>query len=395
MIALLIRLFIPRYKETDKPEIRQKYGLLLSVMGIFFNLILFFLKFLAGTLSGAVSIRTDAFNNLSDAGSSLMTLFGIKLSAKKPDPDHPFGHGRLEYITAFVVSAIILVMGLELAEESVLKLISPTPLDHTWFWLSTVILSASVLVKIYMFLYNRKYGRKTASPVMLATAADSASDAIATFAVLVTSVITFLTDWQYLDGATGLVVSILIFHAGIRAVKDTLLPLLGKPPEPELIEEIRRIVLEFDPIIDIHDLVVHDYGPGRMMISLHAEVPADGSILEIHDVIDNAENALKEKLHCEAVIHSDPVDTSNPETLALKADLAGIIKDVSPRLSMHDFRVVYGATHTNLIFDLVIPYEFDLAEKDLLSLIGERVQKKHPRHNCVIQVDHEYARRNK
>ena len=277
-------------------------------MGICLNALLFAGKFLAGTLSGSIAVTADAFNNLSDAGSSFVTLVGFQLAGQKPDSQHPFGHGRMEYVSGLAVAVLILLMGVELGKSSIDKILRPEPVDSSP--LVFAILCASILVKLYMFLYNRRLGKKLGSPAMEATAMDSLSDSAATAAVLLATVIGHFTD-LLIDGWCGVLVAAFILWSGVGAVKDTLDPLLGTPPTHELVQRIRDLVMEHTTILGIHDLIVHDYGPGRVMISLHAEVPANEDVLALHDEIDNVEKELQEKLGCAAVIHMDPVVTDD------------------------------------------------------------------------------------
>ena len=314
MIELLSRWFIRNRENTGDPAVRLAYGRLCGLVGIGLNLLLFGGKLFAGTVSGSVAVTADAFNNLSDAGSSVVTLLGFQLAGKKPDPQHPFGHGRIEYISGLVVSGLILLMGVELGNSSVEKILHPEAVDFSL--LAMGILVASIAVKLYMYLYNRRIGRRISSAAMEATATDSLSDAIATTAVLAAMLVGRFTDLM-IDGWVGLVVACFILFSGYQAAKETLWPLLGQPPEQELVERIQQMVLSHPPICGIHDLVVHDYGPGRMMVSLHAEVPAHGDILELHDVIDTAEMELKRTLHCDAVIHMDPIITDDAQIVQL------------------------------------------------------------------------------
>lgn len=389
MIDEIVDFFFRENKEKSDDK-RSLYVIVCSVLGILLNLLLFVGKIIAGFLSGSVAIRSDAFNNLSDAASSVITYLGLKLSEKKPDPEHPFGHGRIEYLSGLAVSILILLMGFELCKDSFSKILDPRPLNDTYFFVTIVTLALAVAVKLFMWRYNKKYGTKVNSTSLLATGTDSLSDAIATLGVLVASFITKLTHFYQLDGICGTIVSLFILYAGINSIKETLMPLLGQPPEPEFIEKIQEITLSHKPIIGIHDLVVHDYGPGRVMISLHAEVPSDLAISQVHDVIDNAELDLKERLKCEAVIHCDPIDTKDPKTFALKEDVNAILHDISPEISMHDFRVVYGNTHTNLVFDLMIPHGFSISSTELCKKVRDAVITKHPKHFCVIQIDYDY-----
>lgn len=370
MVALLAKFMgIENYADDKK---RSAYGKLCGAVGIFLNIVLFAGKFFAGLLSNSIAITADAFNNLSDAGSSVVTLIGFKLAEQKPDSEHPFGHGRMEYLSGLVVSAVILMMGFELVKDSIDKILHPTEVEFSIVVLA--ILIASILIKFYMAFYNYRYGKKYESGTLKATATDSLSDCISTFVVLMATIIGHYTDVQ-IDGVCGIAVGILIFVAGFNAAKETLDPLLGQPPEAEFVNQIEEMVLSFDKesIIGIHDLIVHDYGPGRRVISLHAEVPAEGSMIALHDVIDNLEMKLRMELGCLTTIHMDPVVTTDERVTELKGRCNEIIKGIGDKLSLHDFRVVFGDTHTNLIFDVVIPFEFALSDAETTKLIQEKV----------------------
>lgn len=384
MITLLSNLFIKNKSEMKNPTVRQAYGMLCGGVGIFLNLMLFAGKFLAGLLSSSIAITADAFNNLSDAGSSIITLLGFKIAGQKPDPEHPFGHGRVEYISGLGVSVLILLMGIELVKGSVSKIIHPEEL--TFSPVIIVILLASILVKCYMFYYNRTLGKKLDSAAMSATAMDSISDCLATTVVLIATLVGHFTSIT-IDGWCGLLVGLFICRAGIMAAKETIGPLLGQPPSPEFVEQVSNIVMSYEEVIGLHDLIVHDYGPGRVLISLHAEVPADGDILTLHDVIDTIEQELKTTLNCHAVIHMDPVQVGDEETDRLKAMVKDIIAQIDSSLTIHDFRIVTGPTHTNLIFDVVTPFDFRLTDPELTALIQEKVKQENPSYFTVIQVD--------
>lgn len=388
MVELLAKFFIKDTKE-ESPEARQAYGVLCGSVGIFFNIILALGKFIAGLLSGSIAIMADAANNLSDAGSSLIVLFGFKLAGQKPDTDHPFGHGRVEYISGLLVSMLIIYMAFELLKSSVDSIIHPG--EITFEPVILVILIASILVKFYMFLYNRKFGKRIHSEAMMATAMDSLSDMGATSVVLISMLVSYYTDVQ-IDGICGVLVALLIFYAGFNSAKETINPLLGQPPEPEFVQRIEELVLAEENITGIHDLIVHNYGPGRVMISLHAEVPADGDILALHDMIDNVEHRLKSELHCAAVIHMDPVSTKDEETLELKQVVTNIVKELDPVLSIHDFRVVKGPTHTNLIFDMVVPFDFPMSDVDVADKVQNKIWKYNPVYFAVIEIDKAYTK---
>ena len=390
MVTILINLLIKEKEDVKNPKVRQQYGMLCGMVGIVLNIFLFLGKFLAGTISHSISITADAVNNLSDAGSSCVTLVGFKMAGAKPDVGHPFGHGRIEYIAGLIVSGAILLMAVELVETSVSKILHPQPVQFGM--LTGIILAISILVKLYMAYYNYRIGKKVDSAAMRATATDSLSDVCATTAVLLAAVAGEITGLK-IDGWCGVLVGIFIFYAGIQAAKETLDPLLGQAPEETLVRQIEEIVLAQEEICGIHDLLVHDYGPGRLMISLHAEVPAEGNILELHDVIDNTEVELRRKLNCDAVIHMDPIVTEDQHILSLKKNVEEIIRAIDPVISMHDFRVVVGPTHTNLIFDIVIPYEYKLSDAALTEQIQEHVKERLGEdHFVVIQVDKAYHR---
>ena len=388
MIRLLSRWLIPDRDNVTSPAVRRAYGTLCGAVGIALNILLFIGKFFAGQLSGSIAVTADAFNNLSDAGSSAVTLLGFRLAGKKPDTDHPFGHGRIEYISGLIVAGLILLMGVELAKSSFDKILHPEPVAFSA--LAAAIMAASVCVKLYMWLYNRAVGRKIKSAAMEATATDSLSDTIATSAVLLAMLV---GKWMGLavDGYVGLVVALFILFSAYKAAKETLSPLLGQAPDPELVQEIRDITLSNDTVQGVHDLVVHDYGPGRMMISLHAEVPAHGDIMAMHDVIDNVEKELMERLHCHAVIHMDPIVTDDDRVNALRTQVAELVKQVDPALTIHDFRVVRGTTHDNLIFDAVLPFSSSKTPAQAAQEIRALVRAMDGNYYAVVTVEHSFT----
>lgn len=388
MVTLLSRLFIKNHEQVTDPTVRRQYGVLCGAVGIGLNLLLFLGKFFAGTISGSIAITADAFNNLSDAGSSIVTILGFKLAGQKPDPDHPFGHGRMEYLSGLVVSMLILLMGFELLKSSVEKIRFPEAIQFSW--LSVAILVASIAGKLYMSRYNRVIGDKINSAAMRATAADSLSDCISTTAVLVATLISHFFQWN-IDGWVGLAVACFILYAGYNAAKETIDPLLGQAPDPELVMDIEKTVLEYHPIQSIHDMVVHDYGPGRMMISLHAEVPADGDLLTMHDTIDLAEQALRDKFGCDAVIHMDPIVTDDEHVLHMRSKMAQLVKVIDERITVHDFRMVTGPTHTNLIFDVACPFDLKLADGDVKHQVEAIVDLLDGNYKAVVMVDRIYA----
>ena len=380
MITLLARLFIRDRDKVADAGVRRAYGMLCSLTGIGLNVLLFLGKYLAGQLSGSIAMTADAFNNLSDAGSSVITLLGFRMAAKKPDPGHPFGHGRIEYLSGVAVSLIIIVVGVQLGLESIDKIISPEPVDAGL--VPMLVLVASICVKGYMFAYNRGIGHKINSPGMSATALDSLSDCIATGVVLISMLLARFADVN-IDGWGGAAVAIFIIFSGFKAAKETLSPLLGNPPDPQLVRDITDIVMSHPEVLNVHDLIVHDYGPGRLMISLHAEVPGDGDIYALHDAIDTAEYELQQKLGCSAVIHMDPVSPDGTKTAHMREELAEAAKAIDPRLTIHDFRIVDGPTHTNVIFDAVLPNDSPVTEDDakaqLETIVHSLWQNSHPK----------------
>ena len=388
MIELLARWFIPHRDNTADGAVRRAYGTLCGAVGIGLNVLLFIGKFFAGQLSGSIAVTADAFNNLSDAGSSAVTLLGFRLAGKKPDPDHPFGHGRIEYISGLIVAGLILLMGVELAKSSFDKILHPE--EVTFSALALVILAVSVAVKLYMWHYNLRIGGKIRSAAMEATASDSLSDAAATSAVLLAMLIGRWTGLA-VDGYVGMVVALFILFSAYKAAKETLSPLLGQAPDPELVQHIRDIVEEHDTVVGIHDLVVHDYGPGRQMVSLHAEVPASGDILQLHDVIDNIERELHEKLHVQAVIHMDPIVTDDDTVDALRRQVAELVRQVEPRMTVHDLRVIRGTTHTNLVFDAVLPLDAAITPAEAGRRIREKVAELDGDYYAVVTVEHSFT----
>lgn len=384
MIALLCRWFIKNREQTSDPIVRRSYGTLAGIVGICLNILLFLIKYLAGTAAASIAIIGDAFNNLSDAGSSLVTLIGFQFAGRKPDADHPFGHGRIEYIAGFIVSVAIVLMGFELGQNAIDKILHPAPVETGL--LSIVILVISICVKLYMCLYNRSLGRRINSAVMNATAADSLGDAVATAVVLLSVLIMRFTGIN-IDGWCGLLVAAFILYAGYSAARDTLSPLLGNPPDPALVEKIRDIVLSHPLVVGMHDLVVHDYGPGRIMVSLHGEVRGDSDVYTLHDMIDHIERELEEQVGCSAVIHMDPIAADNSPVARLQAEVESLAAAVHPALSIHDFRVIASQDGTQYLFDLVIPPEAGVSDGDVTAQLTQAVQKNHPEAQVLIRVD--------
>ena len=384
MINFIAKHWISDYMEYQDRHVRQQYGILCGIVGIFLNIFLFAGKLFVGWLSHSIAIMADAFNNLSDAGSSLTLLFGYRLAGQKPDPEHPFGHGRLEYVAGLIVSMIIMVMAVELMRSSGQKILHPE--EVIWHTGTLVMLVVSILVKLYMFTYNRSYGKKIASAAMGATALDSISDAVATFVVLISTVVSHFTGLQ-IDGVCGMLVGIFIMYAGISAARDTINPLLGQPAEESFVERVHEIVLSRKEILGMHDLVVHNYGPGRTMLSLHAEVPVDGSLVELHEVIDEVEHQISDELDCSAVIHIDPIWAKDEETQKMKKEMEADLKLMDPSLALHDFRVVRCTGHMKLFFDIQEPYSCKIEEKELVKRLQDHVAENHPGVELVVYVD--------
>lgn len=388
MIAILSKIFI-KEDLSDITVARKAYGSLCSVLGICLNVLLFGFKYFAGIISGSIAITADAFNNLSDAGSSFITLVGFWLAGKKPDLEHPFGHGRFEYVSGFMVSIAILLMGVELARSSINKILHPQAIDTGL--LSVVILIVSIGVKLYMAYYNRKIGKKIQSSAMEATSVDSLSDAAATTMVLVAMLVMRFAGIN-IDGVCGVIVALFILYAGFNAAKETIDPLLGKVPDEEFVQQIKDIVMSHEGVLGTHDLAVHDYGPGRVMLSIHAEVPGNGNIYEIHEMIDHIERELRERLGCEAVIHMDPIEVDNEVVNQLKEKTALQMKQIHEAVTIHDFRMVTGNLRTNLIFDIVVPYEVTLSDEAIKEKVQELVEQMDKGYVAVVDIDKPYVR---
>lgn len=387
MTSFLVHKFVKNCDDINNPDVRRSYGTLSSLVGIFCNITLFVLKYVMGTLSGSISIISDAFNNLSDSAGCIVTLLGYKMAAKPADKDHPFGHGRMEYLTALFIAVLIIIVAFELLKNSVEKIIHPEKLAFSAVVLGS--LAVSILVKLWMSFFNGKLGRKINSSVMLATSKDSRTDVIATSATCISILSALFTDLP-VDGIMGIVVSAFIFKSGIDIVKDTVDNLLGGPADPEIVASIKEMVAEYDKIIGIHDLVIHNYGPGIMIGSCHAEVKSTEDFVEVHDMIDTIEREIHEKLNIMMTIHMDPIETNNEYVNSLREMVRTIVKGIDQSLHIHDFRVVSGDTHTNLIFDLVVPYDCEYTESDIRSIIDEKLGKTEASYYAVITFDREY-----
>lgn len=368
-------------------ENRQKVGIITSAVGIFLNILLFAGKFIAGLLSKSVAVIADAFNNLSDAAASIISILGFKLSSKSPDREHPYGHGRLEYIAGLIVSFLILVMGWELLKSAVNSIINPQELNTSL--VTVIILTSSILVKIFMFIMNLVAGKKINSPALIATAKDSLSDVISTGAVLAIVIVTiiFPNIKIPLDGIAGIIVALLVLWNGIQSTKETMDPLLGLPPDVELVKAIEEEILTHKPIIGIHDLIVHDYGPGRLFITVHAEVPGNQDIFDLHEIIDQTECALDTKFNCLSSIHMDPIDLNNPEVAKVKKYISDVAKKLNPEITIHDLRIVPGENNTNIIFDAIKPYSCNLTDFELTKFLFDKVREYNNHFTSVIKID--------
>lgn len=386
MVNFLIRLFIPDSQKINDPVVRGRYGILAGGMGILLNLCLFCSKFFAGFFTGSIAITADAFNNLSDAGSSVVTLAGFKMASMPADREHPFGHGRLEYLSGLAISAAILLVGLELGKSSVEKIIHPEAVRMGI--LPMVILICSILVKLWMAYFNRSLGKRISSSAMMATAADSLTDAAATSAVLVGMAVGHLSG-RLIDGYIGLLVAAFILYSGFTTARDSLSPLLGQAPDKEFVASIQQAAMAHPEILGIHDLIVHDYGPGRRIISFHAEVPSNRNILETHDVIDHLEMELRERFQCDVTVHMDPIVIDNAVINALRSQVTKVVKGIDPHLTIHDFRMVDGPTHANLIFDVMAPYQFRMSDTELIETVQQKIKALDPRYFAVVQIDKE------
>ncbi len=389
MIQFLVRRFVKNHEDTENPDVRTAYGILSSVVGIFCNVLLFGVKMTIGTLMRSMAVMADAFNNLSDAASSVIGFVGVKMANKPADKDHPFGHGRMEYIAALIVSFLVIEVGITFFKSSIEKIRNPEELAFSW--ISFIILALSVGVKLWLSVFNRVLGRRIDSKVMLATAADSMGDVITTTATLV-SIIVCRFSGVNIDGVVGLIVSIVVIMSGISIARDTLEPLIGKGVDPKLYGEIKELVESYDGIVGTHDLIVHNYGPGRSMASIHAEVPRDVDIETSHEIIDRAEREVSKKLGLFLVIHMDPVEVHDARVLAIKEKLGRVLHALDDRLTFHDFRVVFGKEQINLIFDLVVPFTYNEEEELKLSQqVMALMQEVDARYQCVITMDRSFV----
>ena len=389
MTQFLIRCFIKRPDDVKDAAVRTAYGNLASLVGMACNILLCIGKLLAGTLFGSIAIMADALNNLSDASSNVVSLIGFRLAAKAPDAEHPYGHARYEYLAGLVVSVTILAIGLSLLKESALKVLHPTPVVFSW--LSIGVLAASILVKLWLSGFNRAVGKKINSETLMATAADSRNDVLTTGAVLLSTILCSLTGYGIIDGIMGVGVAAFILWSGWGLVMDTLSPLLGESPSPELVEHIERTVMSYPGVLGMHDLMVHDYGPGHQFASLHVEFPAETDPMTAHDVIDNIEKDFLQKDRLQVTIHYDPIVTADASVGVLRARLQEHARQLDPQLSIHDLRIVPGDSHTNVLFDLVFPAGYAGDIDQMLAKMCQFVKKQDPKYCCVVKVEQSYA----
>lgn len=392
MTMLLARLFIKNRDNVKDNTVRKAYGTLGGIVGIVCNLILCVIKITVGLISGSISIMADGLNNLSDMGSSLVTIIGFKVAGKPADRDHPFGHGRMEYMSAFIVAVVILIVGVDLMESSITALVSgdKTPTYSSW---AIAVLIISVLIKFWMFLFNRKLGKIISSDVITATAKDSLNDALATTAILISVGVSIFVDLPFnLDALMGIFVSLFILYSGITSAKNTLDQILGKPPEKELIDNLENTIMSFKEFIGIHDLIVHNYGPGRQFASVHVEVPQDTDIVKCHEQVDLCEKLVGEQLDLSLVIHMDPIDNNNSTVTETRQKIANAIKVIDEHLTLHDFRMTpLSENRTNLIFDVVVPASVNLSNKELEDKIKNLAKLINPIFECVITFDSDFS----
>lgn len=388
MTGLLVKLFVKNYEQAQLPEVRASYGKLSGIVGIVCNVLLFAVKFLLGTITASVAITADAFNNLGDASSGIVSFLGFKMASRPADKEHPYGHARYEYLAGLTVCVLILVIGVELLKESFGKILHPEPVSFSW--ITVVVLCVAVGVKLWLAVFNRVLGKKINSQTLLATATDSRNDVIATGAVIVATVLSYATKFQ-LDGYMGLLVALFILYSGVNLVKETLDPILGKAADEELVKEIEKRIMSYPGVFGTHDLMIHDYGPGRLFGSVHVEVAAEEDVLKSHDMVDNIERDFLKGLNIHLIVHMDPIITKDESVRNLRHWLAKEVKKVQEELTIHDLRVVPGETHTNVIFDCVVPNGLSRTDEEIKEAIDLLVKETYPNYYCVITVDHSYT----
>ena len=392
MTNMLIKFFIKNSEETNNPSVREKYGMLSGGVGIFCNILLFIGKLSVGLISASISIMADAFNNLSDAASSVVTLVGFKMAGRPADDQHPFGHGRIEYISGLIISTVVMMMGLEFVKSSIEKIINPASIEIGIY--SIIILLMSILLKLWMSIFNKKIGDRINSSTIKAISMDSLADVAATATALIGAIISYMCG-VYVDGYAGILVALFIIYTGFTTARETLSPLLGQAPDKEFVDKIEKKVLSYDNIVGVHDLIVHNYGFNNSLVSLHAEVPCDINILKIHETIDTVERDIKKDFNCDIVIHMDPIATDDNAVNSVKYEIESIVKSIDERLNIHDFRMVQADSFTNLIFDLVVPHMFELKDDEIESIINEKIIALISSYRLVLNIDKYFCTNNK
>ncbi|WP_286076980.1 cation diffusion facilitator family transporter [Thomasclavelia cocleata] len=388
MFKILAKKFIKNNTEFNNPKVREQYGTLCSIISIVCNIVLVIFKLTMGAITHSIAIQADGFNNLSDVGSNLASLFGFKLANKHPDIEHPYGHGRIEYVAGLIIAFLILLVGFQALRDSVFKIIAPEKVTFTI--VAVIILIVSILIKLWMAVFNRYASKKINSATLLAASQDSLNDVLATLATLISLILSLYTDLP-VDGIMGAVVSIIVLKAGIEIFKDTVNPLLGMAPDKELIKELEEYILSYPEALGIHDLMMHDYGPGRKFLTLHVEVDCNDNIMATHDAMDRIERAVLGKYHILTTIHMDPIDSSDVLTNELKEIVIDVVKEINDEYSIHDFRIVSGPTHTNLIFDVLIPSNDQIKHSVLKEQINQRLKAIDPSYFTVMQIEHSFV----
>ncbi len=388
MTNFLVKKFIPNYNDVNSPTVRRKYGVLSGIVGIIINILLFVAKFFVGLISSSIAVTADAFNNLSDACSSIITLVCFRMSDNPADKKHPFGHGRIEYISGLVISVVIIITGLEFTKSSIEKAFNPEPILFSY--VSLYILLGSIILKLWLGLFNKKLGKMINSSAMKATAMDSLIDVVVTATVIVGMIINYFTGFC-IDAYAGIIVALFILFTGINVIKETLDPLIGQAPSENFIDDVNKFVLSYENVIGVHDLMIHNYGPSKTIMSLHVEMPSNINIIQLHDTIDDIEKALKSKFKCQATIHLDPLVTDNEAIVNIREMLRGIVKEINSYASVHDLRIIPSNSHlTQLIFDVLIPYEERLSDNQIIEKIEETLSKNNHSYQCVIQVERSF-----
>lgn len=388
MFDLVCKLFIKDYKNTGDSSVREKYGTVISIFSIVCNTIMVIFKLIVSIITNSVSIRADAFNNLSDVGSNLASLFGFRLSNKHPDSNHPYGYGKMEYISGMIVSFLILLVGFEAITDALDKIIHPIIMEYSS--VAIIVLFVSILIKLVMWYMNNKAGKAIESETLMAAGQDSFNDSITTFATLICLLFYKFTNIN-IDAYVGFIVSILVIKSGAEIFKGVMDTILGKPPEKQLIKDIEKLVMSHDYILGIHDLMMHDYGPSKQYLSLHCEVDASVNVIELHDVIDNIEMDIMREFNILTTIHMDPIDTKDELQNTLKPVVLDLVRQINNEYNIHDFRVVRGTTHTNLVFDVLIPSEDHIEHEVLIKMIQDKVHEYNKTYNCVINIDHSFV----